>query len=99
MGTLKQYEEKTTRIMKLQGKEVGTGHVVRTVSISEADAKIMNGQPEHSFEYVLKSTEPTAKEIRAALVAKAEGLRLTFKKNISSPDLQKLVDENTLSND
>jgi hypothetical protein len=95
MGTLKQYEEKTTRIMKLQGKEVGTGHVVRTVSISEADAKIMNGQPEHGFEYVLKSTEPTAKEIRAALVVKAEGLGLTFKKNISTPDLQKLVDENT----
>lgn len=94
MGTLKQYEEKTIRIMKLHNKEVGTGHVVRTVSISEADAKIMNSQPEHGFEYVLKSTEPTAKEIRAALVAKAEQLGLVFKKNISSPDLQKLVDDN-----
>lgn len=95
MGTLKLYEEKTTKIMKIAGKEYGTGRVVRTVSLSDRDAQIMNGQPEHGFEYVLKSTEPTAKEIRAELIAKAEGLGLTFKKTISSPDLQKLVDENT----
>lgn len=94
MATLKQYEERTTRIQNIQGKEVGTGHVVRTCSLSEADAKIMNGQPEHGFQYVLVNSEPkepTEKEIRAELFAKCEEFGINMAKNCKTDVLKQVV--------
>ncbi len=92
------YKEVCSRHQMVGGREFNTGSVVRTVSISDRDAKIMNEmEKEHGYRYELieEDKEPTEKEIRAELLAKAEQLGLTFKKNISTNDLQKLIEENT----
>jgi hypothetical protein len=99
MGTLKKYNEVATRFQKIGNRDVKEGEVVRTVAISERDAEIMNGTvgiypDEPGFKYVLaEAKEPTEKEIRKELFAKAEGLGLTPAKNIKTDDLRKLIEE------
>jgi hypothetical protein len=99
MGTLKKYNEVATRYQKIGNREVKEGEVVRTVAISERDAEIMNGTvgtrpDEPGFKYVLAETkEPTEKEIRQGLFAKAAELELAPVKNIKTDDLRKLIEE------
>lgn len=101
MGTLKKYNEVATRYQKIGNRDVKEGEVVRTVAISERDAEIMNGTvgtrpDEPGFKYVLaeeKVKEPTEKEIRQGLFAKAAELELTPAKNIKTDDLRKLIEE------
>jgi hypothetical protein len=89
---MNKYNEITTSHKVIGGREFNKGQTVRTVAISERDAKIMNSQPEHGFEYVLIKKELTDKEIRAGYFAKAAELGLSPAKNIKTDELKKLVE-------
>lgn len=98
------FKEVAQRYMKIGNRTFMEGDTVRTVSISERDATILNDGTGtdytngHGMKYILEeeaAKEPTKKEVRDALLLKAEELGLEFKKNISNTDLQKLIEENT----
>jgi hypothetical protein len=96
-NNLKRYEEICTRHQSIGSREFNKNDVVRVVSLSDRDADIMNGtESEHGFKYVLveeKAKEPTDKEIRKELFAKAEELGLSPAKNIKTDELKKLIEE------
>ena len=89
------YNEVTIRHKIIGNREFIEGATIRTCSLSERDAAILNGmQKDNGFKYVKveEVKEPTKQEVRTALLAKANELGLEFKKNISNDDLQKLID-------
>lgn len=88
------YNEVATRFRRYGNLEFTEGSIIRTVSLSQRDADILNGmESDHGVKYVKieKKAEPTKKEVRDALIAKANDLGVEFKKNISNEELAKLI--------
>jgi hypothetical protein len=98
---LKRFKEICTRYTREGGREYYPGDVIRVVSISERDAKILNEQRDdsddkgHHVRYELE-TEPVQKEqtemTRAELFLRAKGLGLSPAKNIKTSELKAMVD-------
>lgn len=64
------------------------------VSITDYDAEIMNGMTPRSGIYYVLAEEKDSKDSRKELFAKAKDLDLKVAKNISTEDLEKLINEN-----
>jgi hypothetical protein len=80
-------------------REFLPGQIIRTVSITEKEAAILNEETEyHNVKYEKlpeqeKVNEPNEKEIRKNLFEKAKELGLTPMKNIKTEDLKALINK------
>ena len=96
MSSLKKYNEVCDRYQVIGGRKFNEGSIVRTVSLSDRDAAIMNemtgndDRDGHGMKYVL--VEKSEKEIRVELFKKAAELGLNPAKNIKTDDLKSLIE-------